>query len=79
MRDFFGCRLAAQLALDLMADSAQNMLEAFISVNGSDDANNLLIARRDVESGVVRVWIARAAAAVRACLLIKLGGEEERE
>ena len=43
---------ASQLALDLMADSAQNMLEAFISVNGSDDANNLLIARRDVESSL---------------------------
>ena len=43
---------ASQLALDMMADSAQNMLEAFISVNGSDDANNLLIARRDVESSL---------------------------
>ncbi|MBU4528959.1 MAG: flagellar hook-associated family protein [Hoeflea sp.] len=40
---------ASQSALGLMADSAQQMLEAFITVNGSDDANNLLIARRDVE------------------------------
>ncbi|MEP3303070.1 MAG: flagellar hook-associated family protein [Hoeflea sp.] len=43
---------ASQLALDLMADSAQQMLEAFITVNGSDDANNLQIARRDVESSL---------------------------
>ncbi|KGF69145.1 flagellar hook protein FlgL [Hoeflea sp. BAL378] len=43
---------ASQSALDLMADSAQQMLEAFISVNGSDDANNLLIARRDVEASL---------------------------
>lgn len=43
---------ASQSALDLMADSAQQMLEAFITVNGSDDANNLQIARRDVESSL---------------------------
>ncbi|MDP2121422.1 MAG: flagellar hook-associated family protein [Hoeflea sp.] len=43
---------ASQSALNLMADSAQQMLEAFISVNGSDDANNLLIARRDVEASL---------------------------
>jgi flagellar hook-associated protein 3 FlgL len=35
--------------MDVMSDAAQQMLEAFISVNGSDDANRLLIARRDVE------------------------------
>lgn len=38
-----------------------------------------IAVRRDVESGVVRVWIARAAAAVRACLAIKLGGGGERK
>ncbi|MBC7280339.1 flagellar hook-associated family protein [Hoeflea sp.] len=43
---------ASQSALNLMADSAQQMLEAFITVNGSNDANNLLIARRDVESSL---------------------------
>jgi len=49
---------ASQAALDLMADSAQQMLEAFISVNGSDDANNLLIARRDVESALASFTVA---------------------
>ncbi|MCY0093532.1 flagellar hook-associated family protein [Hoeflea ulvae] len=43
---------ASQLALDLMADSAQQMLEAFISVNGADDADRLAIARRDVEASL---------------------------
>ena len=43
---------ASQSALDLMAENAQQMLEAFISINGSDDANNLQIARRDVEASL---------------------------
>lgn len=43
---------ASQSSLDLMADAAQQMLEAFISVNGSDDANRLLIAQRDVETAL---------------------------
>jgi flagellar hook-associated protein 3 FlgL len=43
---------AAQLSLDAMSDAAQQMLEAFISVNGSDDANRLLIAQRDVETAL---------------------------
>ena len=43
---------ASQSSLDLMADAAQQMLEAFISVNGSDDANRLLIAQRDVETSL---------------------------
>ena len=43
---------ASQSALNLMADSAQQMLEAFITVNGSDDVNNLRIARRDVEASL---------------------------
>jgi len=43
---------ASQSSLDLMADAAQQMLEAFIAVNGSDDANRLLIAQRDVETSL---------------------------
>ena len=43
---------ASQSALTLMSDSAQQMLEAFIAVNGSDDVNRLLIAQRDVESAL---------------------------
>ncbi len=43
---------ASQSALDMMAENAQQMLEAFISVNGADDANRLLIARRDVEASL---------------------------
>jgi flagellar hook-associated protein 3 FlgL len=43
---------ASQASLDLMSDSAQQMLEAFISVNGSDDANRLLIAKRDIETAL---------------------------
>lgn len=49
---------ASQSALDMMADSAQQMLEAFIAVNGSDDANRLLIAQRDVESALGAFTIA---------------------
>jgi len=52
-------RLAAsQAALDMMSDSAQQMLEAFIAVNGSDDANRLLIAQRDVETALGAYTIA---------------------
>jgi flagellar hook-associated protein 3 FlgL len=43
---------AAQASMDVMSDAAQQMLEAFISVNGSDDANRLLIAQRDVETAL---------------------------
>ncbi|OCW56179.1 flagellar hook-associated family protein [Hoeflea olei] len=43
---------ASQSALELMSDSAQQMMEAFITANGSDDSNNLLIARRDIESSL---------------------------
>jgi flagellar hook-associated protein 3 FlgL len=52
-------RLAAsQSALDLMSASAQQMMEAFIAVNGSDDANRLLIAQRDVETALGAFTIA---------------------
>lgn len=43
---------ASQAALGMMSDSAQQMLEAFISVNGADDADRLAIARRDVETAL---------------------------
>lgn len=43
---------ASQLSLDLMSNSAQQMLEAFISVSGADDANRLGVARRDVEASL---------------------------
>lgn len=43
---------AAQASMDVMSDAAQQMLEAFISVNGSDDANRLLIAQRDIETAL---------------------------
>lgn len=43
---------ASQLAMDLMSDSAQQMLEAFIAANGADDADRLAIARRDVEASL---------------------------
>ncbi|AKI02138.1 flagellin/flagellar hook associated protein [Hoeflea sp. IMCC20628] len=43
---------ASQLSLNLMADSAQQMLEAFISVSGADDANRLGVAVRDVEAAL---------------------------
>jgi flagellar hook-associated protein 3 FlgL len=43
---------ASQLALEMMSDGAQHMLEAFISANGADDATRLSIARRDVESSL---------------------------
>jgi flagellar hook-associated protein 3 FlgL len=49
---------ASQSALDMMSDAAQQMLEAFIAVNGSDDANRLLIAQRDVESALGAYTIA---------------------
>lgn len=49
---------ASQSALDLMAANAQQMLEAFISVNGSDDSNNLQVARRDVESSLSSFTVA---------------------
>jgi len=49
---------ASQSALDMMAEGAQDMLEAFISVSGSDDANNLLIARRDLESSLSAFTVA---------------------
>ncbi|KJS16420.1 MAG: flagellar hook protein FlgL [Hoeflea sp. BRH_c9] len=49
---------SSQSALDLMADSAQQMLEAFISVNGSDDSNNLEVARRDIESSLASFTVA---------------------
>lgn len=43
---------ASQASLDLMADAAQQMLEAFISVSGSNDVNRLLIAQRDIETSL---------------------------
>ncbi|WP_412051150.1 MULTISPECIES: flagellar hook-associated family protein [unclassified Hoeflea] len=43
---------ASQAALGMMADNAQNMLEAFISANGADDADRLAIARREVETAL---------------------------
>jgi len=43
---------ASQSSLELMADAAQQMLEAFITANGSNDVNRLLIAQRDVESAL---------------------------
>jgi len=49
---------ASQSALNMMSDSAQQMLEAFIAVNGSDDANRLLIAQRDIESALGAFTIA---------------------
>jgi len=49
---------ASQSALDMMSDAAQQMLEAFIAVNGSDDTNRLLIAQRDVESALGAFTIA---------------------
>lgn len=42
----------AQSALGMMSDSAQQMLEAFISVYSADDANRLGVARRDLESSL---------------------------
>lgn len=49
---------ASQSALDMMADSAQQMLEAFISANGADDANRLLVARRDIEASLNQFTVA---------------------
>ena len=49
---------ASQAALGSMSNAAQQMLEAFIAVNGSDDANRLLIARRDIESALEAFTIA---------------------
>ena len=49
---------ASQSSLDMMSEAAQQMLEAFIAVNGSDDANRLLIAQRDVESALGAFTIA---------------------
>lgn len=43
---------ASQSSLELMADAAQQMLEAFITANGSNDVNRLQIAQRDVESAL---------------------------
>lgn len=43
---------ASQLALGMMSDGAQQMLEAFIAANGADDATRLAVARRDVESAL---------------------------
>lgn len=49
---------SSQAALDLMADSAQQMMEAFITAHGSDDANRLLIAQRDIETALGAFTIA---------------------
>ncbi|MEM5494496.1 flagellar hook-associated family protein [Hoeflea sp. AS16] len=49
---------ASQSALDLMADAAQQMMGAFIAVSGSDDANRLLIAQRDVETALGEFTVA---------------------
>lgn len=43
---------ASQASLGLMSESAQQMMEAFIAANGADDANSLLVARRDIESAL---------------------------
>lgn len=43
---------ASQLSLSMMSDGAQQMLEAFISVNSADDATRLGIAKREVESSL---------------------------
>lgn len=43
---------ASQGALTLMADNAQSMLEAFITVTSSDDAGRLGIAKRDVQTAL---------------------------
>lgn len=53
----------SQAALDMMSDGAQQMLEAFIAVNGADDSNRLLIARRDVESALDAFTVAGNASA----------------
>ncbi|MEM5471554.1 flagellar hook-associated family protein [Hoeflea sp. AS60] len=49
---------ASQASLNMMADAAQQMLEAFITAEGSDDANRLLIAQRDVSSSLEAFTIA---------------------
>jgi len=49
---------SSQAALDMMADSAQQLMEAFITAHGSDDANRLLIAKRDVETALGAFTIA---------------------
>jgi len=49
---------ASQSSMTLMADAAQQMLEAFITVNGSNDVNRLQIAQRDVESALGAFTIA---------------------
>ena len=41
---------ASQAALESMADSAQSVLEAFISVSSADDSTRLTVARRTIES-----------------------------
>ncbi|PWV95253.1 flagellar hook-associated protein 3 FlgL [Hoeflea marina] len=43
---------ASQGAMTLMADNAQSMLEAFITVTSTDDAGRLGIAKRDVQTAL---------------------------
>jgi flagellar hook-associated protein 3 FlgL len=42
----------SQLSLEAMSDAAQQMLEAFIVANGTDDAPKLTVMRRDVEASL---------------------------
>jgi flagellar hook-associated protein 3 FlgL len=42
----------SQLSLAAMSDAAQQMLEAFIVANGTDDAPKLTVMRRDVEASL---------------------------
>ncbi|MBW3097352.1 flagellar hook-associated family protein [Pseudohoeflea coraliihabitans] len=43
---------ASQLSLNLMSDNAQGMLDAFISLTGSDDATRIRIAKSDVANAL---------------------------
>lgn len=43
---------ASQLALNEMSAQAQNLLEAFIAVNSSDDANRLAVADQEVRNAL---------------------------
>jgi flagellar hook-associated protein 3 FlgL len=42
----------SQLSLEAMSNAAQQMLEAFIVANGTDDAPKLTVMRRDVEASL---------------------------